>query len=324
MSIYNINQAMGLIDDDLIEAAVYPSEPKAKTAKTAVFAPDFARRPWVKYAVAAAAFIVVVAGALVAINVTGAWRNDNLVPPNSGSENPGVIPSTGSDSGEPDGRSAPDSENPGSAPGSEGTPAISDNSSAQSGGNSDSENHGGRSSTPDKPDGTQTPPSEEPEVVIEGDFMKDNMPAVTYRIAGESRTFVYQKSSVVKTSESGDGKPTYSVVDRYADHDGATLSVNADTGELIQYVANRPSSLSPAGGISEADAVEEARHIALNTDIAVNGVENAVVANKISDEGYYSISDEGYCVALLADDGVVEVCLDNTGNLLYLSVIKAD
>ena len=304
MNIYNINQAMGLIDDDLIEAAFYPSEPKAKTAKTAFFAPDFARRPWMKYAVAAAAFIVVLAGALVAVNVTGAWRNDNLVPPNSGTETPGVITPAGSDG---------DSENPGSVPGSEGTPVINGDSS-QNGGNSGSENHGGQGSeTPGKPDGTQTPPAEEPEVVIEGDFLKNDMPAVTYRIAGESRTFVYQKSSVVKTSESGDGKPTYSVIDRYADPAGATLSVNADTGDLIRYDSNANQGFKDSV-ISEEEALETARLVVGSTAIISNVIESVHAATRYSDGCYY--------VGLTYAEGSIEVCLDKTGELLYLYIIS--
>ena len=258
-------------------------------------------KPWMKYAAVAAAFIVVVAGALVAINVSGAWRNDNLVPPNSASENPGVITPAGSDG---------DSENPGSVPGGEGTPVINGDSS-QSGGNSGSENHGGQSSTPDKPDGTQTPSTEEPVVVIEGDFMKDNMPAVTYRIAGESRTFVYQKSSVVKTSESGDGKPTYSVVDRYADPDGAAISVNADTGDLMRYDAI-VYNIDFSALIDVGQAIEKSKHIALNTDINLAGIVNATVSAMTLEEGYN--------VSLTVADGSVEVGLNNMGGLLYLTV----
>ena len=260
-------------------------------------------KPWMKYAVAAAAFVVVVAAALVAINVTGAWRNDNLVPPNSGTENPGVITPAGSDG---------DSENPGSAPGSEGTPAISDNSSSQSGGNSGSENHGGeQSSTPDKPDGTQTPPSEEPEVVIEGDFMKDNMPAVTYRIAGENKTFVYQKSSVIKTSESGDGKPTYSVVDRYADPDGATLSVNADTGAMMRYESGSVQEYYE-WELSEEEVIAAAIRVASTSDIPLTGFESANSSVWCSGNRYY--------VSLTVEEGIAEVCFNKFGGLLYLVV----
>ena len=261
-------------------------------------------KPWMKYAVAAAAFVVVVAAALVAINVTGAWRNDNLVPPNSGTETPGVITPAGSDG---------DSENPGSVPGGEGTPVINGDSS-QSGGNSGSENHGGQSSTPDKPDGTQTPSTEEPVVVIEGDFMKDNMPAVTYRIAGESRTFVYQKSSVVKTSESGDGKPTYSVVDRYADPAGATISVDADSGDFIKYDSNSDytDDYSLSVIVNDEEAIEIAKRIILSTDIDFTGLENASIL--------LSSFENGYSVILTVADGSVEVGLNNMGGLLYLTV----
>ncbi|MBQ9558336.1 MAG: hypothetical protein IJU94_07025 [Clostridia bacterium] len=301
MNIDILNEAIGNIDPAIVEAALSDEAVSANAI-------PFARRPWMKRVAVAAAFIVVVAGALVAINVTGAWRNGNLVPPNSGNETPGVIASTGSDSGEPDGSSAPDSENPGS----EGTPAISDNSSSQNGENSGSENHGGQGSeTPGKPDGTQTPPAEEPEVVIEGDFMKDNMPAVTYRIAGENKTFVYQKSSVVKTSEVGDGKPTYSVIDRYADHDGATISVDADSGDLMRYDAI-VYNIDFSALIDVGQAIEKSKHIALNTDINLAGIVNATVSAMTLEEGYN--------VSLTVADGSVEVGLNNMGGLLYLTV----
>ena len=294
MDIDILNRAIGDIDADLIEAADAPRPVKAI---------PFARKPWVKRAAVAAAFIVVVAAALVAIKVTGAWRNDNLVPPNSGNENPGVITPAGSDG---------DSENPGSVPGSERTPAISDNSSSQNGGNSGSENHGGQGSeTPDKPDGTQTLPSEEPEVVIEGDFMKDNMPAVTYRIDGESRTFVYQKSSVVKTSEAGDGKPTYSVVDRYADHDGATISVNADSGDLMRYESGYVQEYYDSV-LSEEEAIAVAIRVAVASDISLTGFENANSSVWCSENRYY--------VSLTVIEGNAEVCLNKSGGLLYLVV----
>ena len=269
-------------------------------------------KPWMKYAAVAAAFIVVVAAALVAINVSGAWRNDNLVHPNSGTETPGVIASTGSDGGEPDGSSAPDSENPGSVPGGEGTPVINGDSS-QNGGNSGSENHGGQGSeTPDKPDGTQTLPSEEPEVVIEGDFMKDNMPAVTYRIAGESRTFVYQKSSVIKTSESGDGKPTYSVVDRYADPDGATISVNADTGDLMRYDSNCVLTDYYEYLLPKWKASEIVKRIVSMTDVDSIGFDSAGVS--------VLFSEDRYCVTLTVAKGSIEVCVDMAGELIYFYV----
>ena len=305
MNIDILNEAIGKIDPAIVEAALSDEAVSAKAI-------PFARKPWTKRVAAAAAFIVVVAGALVAINVTGAWRNGNLVPPNSGTENPGVIASTGSDSGEPDGSSAPDSKNPGS----EGTPAISDNSSAQSGGNSGSENHGGQGiETPGKPDGTQTPSTEEPEVVIEGDFMKDNMPAVTYRIAGESKTFVYQKSSVIKVSADAapDGNVSYYVVDRYADTDGAALSVNADSGELIRYDADKkPQSFVTASLINEDKAKEIAVQVVLNTDVPFNPLEEANVSVKYSNKKYFVVID--------ATEGGIEVCISRTGKLLFLSI----
>ena len=293
MNIDILNRAIGAIDDDLIEA----SEAMPEKAKLS----PFARKPWMKWAVVAATFIVVVAGALVAINVTGAWQNSNFVPPNNGAtENPGIV--TPSDGG---------SENPGSVPGSEGTPAINDNSSTQSGGNSGSENHGGQSSTPDKPDGTQTPSTEEPVVVIEGDFMKDNMPAVTYRIAGESRTFVYQKSSVVKTSEAGDGKPTYSVIDRYADPAGAAISVNADSGDLMRYESGYVQEYYDIV-LSEEEAIAVAIRVAVASDISLTGFENANSSVWCSENRYY--------VSLTVIEGNAEVCLNKSGGLLYLVV----
>ena len=80
MNIDTVRKAIGDIDADLIEAA--DAEPEAATEK--------AIRPWMKWAAAAAAFIVVVAGAFIALNATGvigtvAENNPNLGRPSSNS-----------------------------------------------------------------------------------------------------------------------------------------------------------------------------------------------------------------------------------------------
>ena len=64
MNIDNIKNAIGNIDDDLIEAADTQPQKKAKTSV-------FAEKPWLKWAAAAAALVVIAAGVLITLNVTG-------------------------------------------------------------------------------------------------------------------------------------------------------------------------------------------------------------------------------------------------------------
>lgn len=77
MSIYNINQAMGMIDADLIEAAVYPPESEREKAKPTAF------KPWMKYAVAAVVIAVFAIGTPVALNMAGVFGTNNVVDPAS-------------------------------------------------------------------------------------------------------------------------------------------------------------------------------------------------------------------------------------------------
>ncbi len=65
MNIDNIKNAIGNIDDDLIEAADTQPQKKAKTSV-------FAEKPWMKWAAAAAALVVIAGGVLITLNVTGA------------------------------------------------------------------------------------------------------------------------------------------------------------------------------------------------------------------------------------------------------------
>lgn len=304
-----INETIGLMDFDLIEAA-----DEAPQSAGAVRVTPFVKRPWLKWAAAAVAIVVIAGGTPLALKAIGSFRNENFVSPNgSGNGNSGVvtpIDSSESESGEQESSSEPESS--GSLPDGSEKPVADSDSHSRGGGNvSSGGEHSAPDETPDKPDDTQTPPAEEPEVVIEGDFLKDNMPAVTYRIAGESRTFVYQKSSVVKTSESGDGKLTYSVVDRYADPDGATLSVNADTGDLIRYESGSDYEYVDFV-LSEEELIDAAIRVAATSDIPLTGFENANSSVWSSENRYY--------VSLTVVEGIAEVCFNKSGELLYLGV----
>ena len=77
MSIYNVNKAMGLIDEKLIEAAVYPPESEREKAKPTAF------KPWMKYAVAAVVIAVFAIGTPVALNMAGVFGTNNVVDPAS-------------------------------------------------------------------------------------------------------------------------------------------------------------------------------------------------------------------------------------------------
>ena len=172
----------------------------------------------------------------------------------------------------------------------------------------------GGSST-ERPDGTvsssETPSGYGPYVYTEGEFIKDNMPAATYKINGENRSFVYQKSSVVRI----EGEAGYRVLDHYADASGATISTNAESGELVEYGAGNSDNIADDLMISENEAIARAKRILINTDIDLEGLEDASAIVRYTDDGYY--------VVLTTMDGSAETCFNKDGGLLSLSVIKA-
>lgn len=259
---------MEFIAPEYIEAAdELPDKTKIKAFK-----------PWLKWAAAAVAIVVIAAGTPLALKAIGSFRNENFVAPND-SGNSGVVApadSNESESGEPESSSEPYSEN--------------DASSEQSG---ESRSRGSDVSG-----------------LPEGEFIKDNMPAATYKINGEIRSFVYQKSSVVKI----DGEAGYRVFDHYADADGATISTNADSGELVEYQLG-DSNIVVDWLISENEAIARAKRILINTDIDLEGLENA------SADVWYT--DDRYYVVLTTMDGNAETCFNKAGGLISLSVMKA-
>ncbi len=294
MNIDILNEAIGGIDASIVEEALADGEKKPKVTA-------FTQRPWLKWAAAAVAIVVIAAGTPLALKAIGSFRNENFVAPN-GSGNSGIVPpvdSSESDSGEPESSSAPESEN--NASSEQSGESRSRGSEAPSGSSTE---------RPDDPASSSgTPSGEETSEQTEGDFVKDNMPAATYKINGEIRSFVYQKSSVVKI----DGEANYRVLDHYADADGATISVNAESGELMKYGIGN-SHIIVDWLISENEAIAIAKRIVINTDIEMEGLENASADVRYTDDRYY--------VVLTTVDGNVETCLDTAGGLLLLSVIK--
>ena len=148
-------------------------------------------------------------------------------------------------------------------------------------------------------------------VHTEGEFIKDNMPAATYKINGENRSFVYQKSSVVRI----EGEAGYRVLDHYADASGATISTNAESGELVEYGSGNSDNIADDLMISENEAIARAKRILINTDIDLEGLEDASAVFRYTDDGYY--------VVLTTMDGSAETSFNKEGGLLSLSVIKA-
>ena len=101
-----INETIGLIDFDLIEAA----DEAPQSAGVARVTP-FVKRPWLKWAAAAVAIAVIAAGTPLALKAIGSFRSENFVAPNgSGNGNSGVVApvdSGESESGEPENSGEP-------------------------------------------------------------------------------------------------------------------------------------------------------------------------------------------------------------------------
>ena len=315
MKLNMLQEAIGLLDFDLIEES--EAAPERKTRVTA-----FAK-PWMKWAVAAVLIIVIGVGTPVALNMMGVFRNENYVAPNGDSGNSGfVTPVDGdSESGEPDSSSEPAS---GSSEGEKPQHGDSSEHSSESPAHSDSSEHSGESENPSgsgkEPASSSSETQDEPgtggepgpEGPTGGEFIKDNMPPITYRIAGESKTFSYTVSEWVTTHwQSINAR--YSI-DRYVGSDGSSVLVNSESGELIQYERTVLHGDSPLSVASEVEAIELAKLAALNTDIAMSGLENAAASVQESEKGYY--------ITLTVPEGKVYISMDIYGSLLGIYVDK--
>ena len=138
------------------------------------------------------------------------------------------------------------------------------------------------------------------------------MPPITYRIAGESKTFSYTVSEWVTTHWYVDS--CYSI-DHYVGSDGSSILVNSKTGELMEYERTVLPGDSPLSVASEVEAAELAKLAVLNTDIALSGLENAEVSVQTSEKGYY--------VTLTVPEGKVYVSMDTYGSLLGIYASKS-
>ena len=250
-------------------------------------------RPWMKWAVAAVLAVVIGVGAPVALNMMGVFRNENFVSPSGGSGNSGII--TPIDGSSESGSSEEDSGSIVNEPSN--SSAAPSNSSGKPGGSS--------TETPDV-SSSETPIDlpEQPE----GNFVKDNMPAVTYKINGEYKTFDYQSSTAIVDSGS-----SY-VVDHYVGSDGSTVSTNAASGGLVRYEAYAATNggFSPADVISEETAIMLAKQIAFSSELSTSEIEiNSV---------YVQNSYERYYIIFSFTDCNVEICLSDTGQLQYIIV----
>ncbi|MBQ9557597.1 MAG: hypothetical protein IJU94_03230 [Clostridia bacterium] len=304
---------MELIDSEYIEAA--DSEP-AKV-KTTVFA----QKPWLKGVAAAAAFVVVIAGTLVAVNVTGKWKNHDFVAPNSGGGNAdsGVV--TPVDGNEPESSSAPDVEGESSSKGSgsshgSGQPA---GSSAETPEPPASDAPGTDSSEPDSSGssdvgggGVGGPLSIDSR--FGGTFIKKNMPAVTYRINGEYKSFDYERSSwiIIDAEADLDGNEGVYIIDYYAGKDGSRAVAYDGSEELMEYSAR---STGTGDEISEEQAAEAAKQALLNTDVPFSELEDLNTASVVSDKKSFEI-------VVTFTGGEVELLLDKAGSLKHFIVYK--
>ncbi len=303
MNIDILNEAIGGIDASIVEEALADGEKKPKLTA-------FAQRPWLKWAAAAVAIVVIAAGTPLALKAIGSFRNENFVAPN-GSGNSGIVApvdSGESESGESENSSAPESENNASSEQSGESRSRGSDAPGVSSSNTTDEPVSSSETPADSTSGTAD--SDGPPGTPEGEFIKDNMPAATYKINGENRSFVYQKSSVVKI----DGEAGYRVIDHSADADGATISVNADSGDLIRYDANPEISDDIESVINEKKLIKAAKHIAMSSDIDLIGLESASAS--------VTISNDTYSVSLNVPSGNVEVCVHKAGDLLSIRITK--
>ena len=318
MNIDKLNDAIGQIDFDLVEAA----DKAGKKAKVTAF------KPWLKWTAAAVAIVIFAVGMPIALNMMGVFKSDNIVAP--GSDNSGssseddrsgaVTPiDSNSDTGEPESSSTPDSEaepasNSGAKPprsvsASQGSakPSEGESSSAQS----------GEHTKPETPVEPTTPPDEPPPEPTEGEFIKEDMPAVTFRIGGEEKMFSYQSSTCIKRTAdtSIDGSDGNYVIDYYVDNDGGTIIKSEDSESLIRYEKSVFMMDMPDNErISEREAIEIAEYIVINTDLPIGEFNYVTTSVRYSFNRYY--------VSFITSEGSVEICLDKLGGLQYLSVKK--
>ena len=311
MNIDILNEAIGGIDAYIVEEALADGEKKPKVTA-------FAQRPWMKWAAAAVAIVVIAAGTPLALKAINSFRNENFVAPN-GSGNSGVvtpIDSSESDGSEPENSSAPDSENVISSeqsgesrPHSSEAPGVSSSNTTDEPVSSSETPADSSSGTADSDDHSGTP---------EGEFIKEDMPAVTYRINGEYKTFDYRKSENVLGPGSVDylEQQVCYALDYYEGSDGVgKVIIDAASGDLIRYETTVLHDHWAAVVVeNEKEVTEIARQIALNSDVALSGIEDAEIT--------YVSSGSKYFVTLKVAEGSVEICVDNKGGLWSISVSK--
>ncbi len=281
-------------------------------------------KPWLKWAAAAVAIVVIAVGTPLALKAIGSFRNENFVAPN-GSGNSGIVApvdSGESESGESENSSAPESEN--NASSEQSGESRSRGSEAPSGSSSDTPDEPVSSSeTPDVSSSetsggssSGTADSDSPSGAPEGEFIKEDMPAVTYRINGEYKTFDYRKSENVLGPDSVDylDEQVCYALDYYEGSDGVgKVIIDAASGDLIRYETTVLHG-DWAAVVNEKEVTEKARQIALNSDVALSGIEDAEIT--------YVSSGSKYFVTLKVAEGSVEICVDNKGGLWSISVSK--
>ena len=297
-----INETIGLIDFDLIEAAgVQPEKSKIKPLK-----------PWVKWiAVAAIAVIAVVTP--VAVYTMSAFKNDNYASPNNngaGNENSAIlspvdsselkkdsisaskVESDSNDCGNPthNGSSEHGSSENNSVPGTN-KPGISGGSSTKTPEDPGLDSSVNNSSGTSDIGGSGNPLSFDGKTTTRM-IVKDNIPAVTYRINGKDKTFSYSDSTlyIVSAEMNFDGEQIEFTVDHYyIKKDGSVARSFGGTGELMEYYAS-DSAAGSGEPISEDEAAEIAKAVLLNTDLPFSTLENVTVMNLVSTKRTYEIS----------------------------------
>ena len=317
-------KAIGMLDPEIIEAA--EKAPRR-------IAPAKVAKPWLKWAVTAVVIAVFAIGTPIALNMMGAFKNDNYVSPDNsgGSNNSGIIMPI--DSSEPESSSEQTSEDASaskdSGSSSHGSETMSSrsvqlgSSSAETPDNSGTETPGTDSSEPDSSSSFDIENSGGsgggPLSIgsrFGGSFHKKNMPAVTYRINGEYKSFDYDNSAwiIIDAEADLDGIEGVYIVDYYTNKDGSRAVAYDGSEELMEYSC-RYNGADSGDEISVEEVVGAAKHMLLNTDIPFNELENLNAASVASDKKSFEI-------VMTFTGGEVELLLNKDGSLKHFIVYK--
>lgn len=152
---------------------------------------------------------------------------------------------------------------------------------------------------------------------LASDFIKENMPDVTYFINGRSIIFSYVKSAVTESNGEFnlDNESGRSVTDYYNSPEGYTITKNEGSDEWGGFYTNDYSEVGGTDILSNDEVIESAKEYASNSDIPFAGVEETVSAR-------VDTAGSSVYVYLEYPSGMIIERLDNAGGLRSIAVLR--